>query len=139
MAMYRSAARDIGGFDVRIGPGTAFPAAEDNDFGFRLLKAGYQIIYVPGAVIYHRSFREEKTFLPLRWNYRVGRGAFYAKYFSLKDTYLLRRMVRDVKTHILLFIFRFRTERVKALGDAALAFGIIYGAIKWLMTQRRTN
>lgn len=140
MAMYRAAALEIGGFDVRLGPGTAYPAAEDNDFGFRLLEAGYKIIYVPKAIVEHRSFREEKTFLPLRWSYGLGRGAFYAKHLKLKgDTYILRRMVGDVKTHLVLFFVKFRHERTKALGDAVLAGGIIYGAFKWLMTQRKTS
>ena len=139
MAMYRCVPLGIGGFDVRIGPGTPFPAAEDNDFGFRLLEAGYQIIYVPQAVIYHRSFREEKTFIPLRWSYGLGRGAFYAKHLRLRDVYMIKRMLNDIKIHLLLFAWRIRGERQKALGDAALALGIIYGAIKWLMTQRRIN
>ena len=40
MAMYRSTIEEVGWFDQRLGPGTTFPSAEDNDFGFRLLNPG---------------------------------------------------------------------------------------------------
>ena len=37
MAAYRSQLEAIGGFDERLGAGGEFPAADDNDLGFRLL------------------------------------------------------------------------------------------------------
>jgi hypothetical protein len=47
MAIYKSTFQAVGGFDTRLGPGTVYPAAEDNDFAFRLLEAGCHIIYDP--------------------------------------------------------------------------------------------
>ena len=138
MAMYRSAPLAIGGFDARLGPGTPFPAAEDNDFGFRLLEKGYRIIYVPQAVIYHRAWREEDSYIGLRWAYGLGRGAFYAKHLSLRDRYILKRMIRDILVHFGLFFRRTRGEFRLVCGDAVLSLGIIYGALKWLMTRRKT-
>ena len=49
MATFRSLLRTVGGFDERLGPGLNFPAAEDNDLGFRMLETGYRILYVPEA------------------------------------------------------------------------------------------
>src|SRR5437899_7923599 len=57
MVAYRSVFKTVGGFDERLGAGGEFPAADDNDFGFRLLEAGYQIVYAPQAVVYHRAWR----------------------------------------------------------------------------------
>lgn len=139
MAMYRSAIDDIGVFDERLGAGAPFPSAEDNDFGFRLLEAGYRIIYVPQAVLYHRAWRAERDYLRLRWNYGVGRGAVYAKHLSLRDRYMLRRIIDDTKAHIFLFLGRFRHERRRAYGDLALIAGILFGVVKWLLTQRKTR
>ena len=139
MAMYKSVVAHIGLFDERLGAGSAFPSAEDNDFGFRLLEAGYRIFYAPEAILYHRAWRSEKAYLNLRWNYGVGRGGFYAKHLSLRDRYILKRMLKDIIVHFELFLRRTRGEYRQVFGDAVLAFGIIYGAIKWLMTQRRTN
>ena len=131
MALDRSALNEVGMFDVRLGPGTPFPGAEDNDLGYRLLEAGYRIIYVPQAVLYHRAWRPAEGFRRLRWNYGIARGAFYAKYFSLRDRFILRRMLSDIRLHLTLFVQRLRSDRRLAWGDAALTVGILYGALKW--------
>lgn len=136
MAMYRSAVNEVGGFDVRLGPGTPFPSAEDNDFGFRLLEAGYRVIYVPEAVVSHRLWRSAESYLPLRWGYGLGRGAFYAKHLSLRDRYVLRRMIHDIKEHMLSLTWKLPRKRKEALGDAILAIGILLGAVKWRLRDR---
>lgn len=136
MAMYRTTIKDVGLFDERLGPGTPFPAAEDNDFGFRLLEAGYRIAYIPEAMLYHRAWRQQRDYVPLRWNYGVGRGGFYAKHLHLHDRYMLWRMVHDVRNHFIQSLHSFRRERQRAQGDAALAMGIVYGSLRWLTTRR---
>jgi GT2 family glycosyltransferase len=136
MAMYRSAVQEVGDFDERLGPGTPFPGAEDNDIGFRLLEAGYRILYVPEAALYHRAWRAKRDYLPLRWAYGLARGAFYAKYLTLRDHYILARMVKDVRNHILFFFQKFHHSRSQALGDAVLVLGILTGIVRWWLTQQ---
>jgi GT2 family glycosyltransferase len=135
MAMFRSANDAVGGFDERLGPGTPFPAAEDNDYQYRLLKAGYEIVYCPDAVVYHRRWRSQEQFLPLRWGYGVGRGAAYAKHLGLADRFALSQMVEDVRGHLVGGMLGLRRERQRALGDAVLACGIVWGAARWLVSQ----
>lgn len=139
MAMPKRVIGDVGYFDERLGPGTMFPAAEDNDYGFRLLEAGYRIAYLPSAAVYHRDWRPRKDYLNLRWKYGVGRGAFYAKYFSLVDRYSLNRMVRDISNHLLSVPSGIRHDRLKVYGDFALVVGMIAGAGKWLMRYGRSS
>jgi GT2 family glycosyltransferase len=138
MAFHKSAVAEIGYFDERLGPGTRFPSAEDNDLGFRLLEAGYRILYVPQAVLYHRAWRTDCDYLALRRSYGIGRGAFYAKHLHWQDRYMLRRMFHDVRNHMIQCVSRLRRDRLRAYGDAVLAGGIVYGAVRWLLTQRRT-
>ncbi len=133
MAMPRSVMEDVGFFDERLGPGTQFPASEDNDYGFRLLEAGYRISYLPAAIVYHRDWRPKKDYLRLRWKYGVGRGAFYAKYFDLKDRYSLSRMLKDIWDHILAVPSDLRRDRLKAYGNLVLIAGVISGACRWLL------
>jgi GT2 family glycosyltransferase len=133
MAIPRRAIEDVGYFDERLGPGTAFPAAEDNDYGFRLLEAGYCISYLPSVVVYHRDWRSREEYINLRWKYGVGRGAFYAKYFNLKDRYSFQRMFRDISNHILSIPSGVRHNRLKVHGDLVLVWGLIVGAGKWLI------
>jgi GT2 family glycosyltransferase len=139
MALYRFAIDTVGVFDERLGPGTRFGAAEDNDLGYRLLESNYQIIYVPLAVLYHRSWRSNRDFVPLRWNYGFGRGAFYAKHLSLNNHHILRRMLKDVALHMQSGVRRLRTNRQQAFGDIALAFGILLGALRWLIAANWSN
>jgi GT2 family glycosyltransferase len=124
-AMLRSVINDVGNFDIRLGLGTPFPAAEDCDYGFRLREAGYRIIYVPEAMLYHRAWRNERDYLPLRWSYGYGQGAYYAKYLSLTDRYMLWRMIPHVKNHALVFAWRVRRQRHLAYGDAGYLLGVL--------------
>jgi GT2 family glycosyltransferase len=136
MALPRSAVEDVGFFDERLGPGTAFPAAEDNDYGFRLLEADYRIHYIPAAIVFHRDWRPKKDYLQLRWKYGVGRGGFYAKYFSLRDRYNFHRMLADLRVHLISSLYKIRHDPLKAYGDLVLAVGILVGAGCWLVRYR---
>lgn len=133
MALCRSALLDVGGFDERLGPGTPFPGAEDNDLAFRLLKAGYPIAYVPEATVYHRAWRNE--YLSLRWNYGKGQGAFYAKYFVRERSYVMDRLHYDTRKYLLRALHGLRTDRRKAIGDALFVMGLFHGAGEWLLRQ----
>jgi GT2 family glycosyltransferase len=159
MAFHRSAHGDAGGFDVRLGPGTRFPAAEDNDFGHRLLEAGYRIVFDPEAVVYHRAWRDDRAWVPLRHGYGRGQGAFYAKHLSFEDRYMLRRMVGTLVNHVrrlpravlidLRATFgegppaywrsaqRSSTSRKLAVAELAWILGFLAGMLEWLTTTRR--
>lgn len=140
MAFHRQAWQEVGGFDVRLGAGGPFPGAEDNDIGFRFLEAGYAIVYAPEAIIYHRAWRTDRDYLPLRWNYGFCQGAFYAKHMDVADPYILRRMRADLRRYagraLLPRSHRTRTQRV---GDVVYLTGVFYGITKWVITQRKTN
>ena len=138
MAMWRSAVNDVGVFDERLGPGSRFPASEDNDYGFRLLEARYRILYVPEAILYHRAWRAEREYLPLRWNYGRGQGAYYAKHLSLRDRYMLGRMWKDMRRIVFRFPHLVWRQRQQAYGDMIFVLGVLSGAVEWMLTQRRT-
>jgi GT2 family glycosyltransferase len=135
-AMYRTMFEAVGPFDERLGVGAHFPAAEDNDLGFRLLEAGYRTTYTPLAVVYHRAWRAANAYLPKRWDYGRGQGGFYAKFASWRDRYVLERACRDVGLHLLRFPWRFLHAPRLAVGDLAYALGIVAGAAEWRMTYR---
>jgi GT2 family glycosyltransferase len=137
MALYRSSIEEIGTFDETLGPGTPFPSAEDNDFGFRLLEAGYTIHYEPQATLYHRAWRPKDNYLNLRWNYGIGQGAFYAKHLNSQDRYMLWRMVKHAGLRVVYFPYRILHNRLKAYGDIVFAMGMIYGAVKWRLIQTK--
>src|SRR5262249_22076017 len=105
--------------------------------GFRLLEAGYRICYVPEASLYHLAWRTANDYVPIRWSYGYCQGAFYAKYLSLRDRYMLRRMGWDLFRHIRRLPRRiWRLERQWLYRDLAYISGLLTGATTWLVTQR---
>ena len=135
MAIFRSAFDEIGFFDPDMGPGTTFPAAEDNDFGLRLLEAGYRILYDSSAVNYHRAWRSEDEYLWLHWNYGRGQGAYYSKHFSLRDPYMIKRMLRDIWGYLIRFPYRIVRDREQAWRDILYVGGLLYGALRWRLKR----
>ena len=132
MAIARDAFLRIGGFDPRLGPGAAFPAAEDNDLGYRLLQSGFRIIYVPDAELVHRAWRPPSDYLPLRFAYGRGKGGFYLKHARLNDWHTTRRMVSDVLRRGPRAARRIRHPRL-ALGELVYAAGVVAGAAGWMV------
>lgn len=137
MCLHAQTFRDIGGFDTRMGPGTPFLSADDEDLGLRLLRAGHAIHYVPQAVLYHREWRSPESYVPMRWQYGVGRGAFYAKHLSLRDRYTFDRMRRDVYLHVKRAVRCAFSDPRTAKGDLALTAGMLLSAARWLITRPR--
>jgi GT2 family glycosyltransferase len=139
MATYRSTLDAVGNFDERLGAGADFPAADDNDLGFRMLELGYRIVYVPEAVLYHRAWRGKGEYLRIRWSYGRGKGGFYSKYLSLLDPYMLRRMSWDIMHRIFLFPHRLCCDPRRACGDLVYIAGILSGATQWTLTHSKNR
>ena len=139
MVAYRSVFKTVGGFDERLGAGGEFPAADDNDFGFRLLEAGYQIVYAPQAVVYHRAWRGKGEYMPMRWSYGRGKGGFYSKYFSVKDRHILKRMIWDIAQRFFYFPHRLLRDPRRACGDIVYVAGILCGMAQWIIMRADTD
>jgi GT2 family glycosyltransferase len=134
VAMPRELVLELGGYDERLGAGTRFGAADDNDMGYRLLLAGAEVHHVPGAVVLHRPHRAGGDLIRLRWRYGRGKGAFYAKHASVRDRHILRRARTDVWR-------RLRRAAValaprKTAGELLVLAGMASGALEWLLRER---
>ncbi|HEX6850094.1 MAG TPA: glycosyltransferase family A protein [Candidatus Polarisedimenticolaceae bacterium] len=95
-AIPRAAFAELGRFDVRLGVGTPIPGGEDNDFGYRLLRSGYALLYRPGPTVVHRAWRSHEERLALKRAYGVGQGGFYAKHLARGDAFVAWRLARDL-------------------------------------------
>lgn len=139
MAIYRSAFVEVGNFDVRLGAGSSFPAAEDSDLAIRLLAHRYRIHYVPDAIIYHRAWRSAQDYVSLRWTYGKGQGGYYAKYFNWRDRFMIQRMYADADRHIRRVLrYGWRRSFKQNFADIAYFLGLIHGACAWMLTQEKT-
>ncbi|HWI08992.1 MAG TPA: glycosyltransferase [Solirubrobacteraceae bacterium] len=131
MALRRSAFEEVGLFDERLGAGGLFPAAGDNDFGYRLLEAGYEIAFVPDAILYHRGARRGRELVRLDFAYGRGQGAFYAKHMSWSDRHMLRRLGRNVAFRLRRMPPALRGDR-DALREGVYLTGLLSGTVGWL-------
>lgn len=133
MALYRSVFDEIGRFDERLGAGTTLPSAEDNDFCYRLLRAGFAIEYRPEVEAVHRAWRRENAQVMLKHDYGRGQGGFYAKYATRGDGYMLRRFAVDVLRHLRRAARRLvRGRPGEARNDLAYTRGLFEGAFVWV-------
>lgn len=136
MALRRSLLLAAGGFDSRLGAGSPWPAAEDNDLGYRLLEEGHAIVYVPAALVLHRAWRSGTSYPRIRWRYGLGKGGFYAKHLRADGSYGLKRAVHDVTRRLRRApVAVFRRPRY-ALGELTYALGVLVGMTRWLARER---
>lgn len=134
MAMHRRTFERVGPFDERLGPGTPYPAAEDNDYGYRILEAGCRIEYVPAAMVYHRAHRRD--IVSLRWAYALGQGGFYAKHLRARDWYMARRVGRELGRYVALAIGHTLRLDSRARWYAASTLGLLVGLTRWTLAYR---
>jgi cellulose synthase/poly-beta-1,6-N-acetylglucosamine synthase-like glycosyltransferase len=86
-AIRGSAVAAIGGFDIYLGPGATFNAAEDIDMAYRLLAAGGRLVYTGSAVAHHKEWRDWRSRRKRERSYGVGPGAVFMKYVRCGDNY----------------------------------------------------
>jgi GT2 family glycosyltransferase len=91
MACSRSLFLGLGGFDERV------KLAEDNDFCYRWLRAGYHLHYDPELLIWHHAWRGPEQLERHFKGYARGQGIFYAKHLRHGDLGVLRFVARDVR------------------------------------------
>ena len=87
----RSAAIALGGFDERL------ETAEDNDFGYRWLRAGRPMSFEPRLVVWHHDWRAPEELEHLYVTYWRGQGKLYAKHLRSGDLSVLRFLAGDVR------------------------------------------
>jgi GT2 family glycosyltransferase len=73
----------IGGFDPAIGTGTPALGGDDLAAFFRVITAGYALVYEPAAIVRHTHYREYSALQRQIYGYGVGLTAFLTK--SLLD------------------------------------------------------
>jgi GT2 family glycosyltransferase len=81
MLLHRDFARSIGGFDLDMGPGPASVGGcgEDTDFFYQVLRHGYNVHYVPRAVVYHLHRSSPAALRRQIYGYAVGHAAYHAR------------------------------------------------------------
>lgn len=90
MAIRRSTWQALGGFDERLGAGSALCAGEDTDFAVRALLAGAGVHETPAASVTHSGFRAWHEGRATIEGYMIGLGAVHAKMLRVAGPAALR-------------------------------------------------
>jgi GT2 family glycosyltransferase len=85
-AVRRSVAERLGGWDERLGPGVPdFPAADDMDFNYRLLRAGERAYQTPRVRAVHEQWRAPQDLPALYRGYLAAWSGFAMKHLRTGD------------------------------------------------------
>ncbi|MES0811683.1 glycosyltransferase family 2 protein [Roseibium sp. SCPC15] len=76
MAFRRNALLEVGAFDAALGAGTPARGGDDLASFVAILEAGYQLVYTPGAIVWHYHRRAEAGIQRQAYGYGVGLGAY---------------------------------------------------------------
>ena len=68
-------------------------AAEDNEWSYRVLRAGIPIIYSPDVVVRHLDWRDRAKLVETYKSYAQDQGGFYGKYLRRGDMFIALRVV----------------------------------------------
>ncbi len=137
VAVPRDIVLALGGFDERLGAGSRFASADDNDMGFRLLEAGCEVRHVPEAVVFHRAHRPTSDLVRLRWAYGRGKGAFYVKHLTATDRHMLRRVRADLGRRARRALAHPLRSPGTTASEAVYIAGVVSGALEWSLRERR--
>ena len=85
-AVRRDTARRLGGWDERLGPGVPeFPAADDMDFNYRLLRSGGVAVLSPRVRAVHEQWRSPQELVALQRGYLRAWSGFAMKHLRAGD------------------------------------------------------
>jgi glycosyltransferase involved in cell wall biosynthesis len=79
MAFSRAALERIGGFDSALGAGTLAKGGDDLAAFSSVVKAGFRLVYEPGAIVWHHHRRDDQGMRNQAYGYGVGLGAYLTK------------------------------------------------------------
>src|SRR5262249_16177821 len=132
----------IGLLDESLGDGTPAGCSEDTDLFYRILRAGYRIVYEPKAVVRHRHRGTSSALRRQLYGYSKGQVAYQLT--TLKREGDLRALVRLAFEMPELYWWRIKT-RLTGASDYPLSLvlvemaGLLAGPFAWWRSRRRVR
>jgi glycosyltransferase involved in cell wall biosynthesis len=82
MAFRREVLLKLGGFDEALDTGASLPGGGDLDIFYRVIRAGYPLVYEPQYLVYHQHRRELEKLQRQYWSWGAGFMAFVIKSYQ---------------------------------------------------------
>ena len=123
-SMYLWPARSAywGRFDVHLGPGTRWPAADERDYACRVILEGPPLVLTPAIRVYHHGARslDSGAAGKLFRGYALANGAMDMKMIRCGDLRSLWRALDQIRRYVRTILWAVITRK-RPLGIAALA------------------
>ncbi len=96
MSFRRNILLKIGGFDEALDTGATLPGGGDLDIFYRVIRAGYPLVYEPQYLVFHQHRQEYAQLRRQYWTWGLGFMAFVVKSYQSDHPQRaqLRRLVR---------------------------------------------
>lgn len=82
MTLRRNILLKIGGFDEALDTGATLPGGGDLDIFYRVIRAGYSLVYEPKYLVFHQHRREYAKLHRQYWTWGLGFMAFVVKSYQ---------------------------------------------------------
>jgi GT2 family glycosyltransferase len=82
MAFRREILLKLGGFDEALDTGAPLPGGGDLDIFYRVIRAGYPLVYEPQYMVFHQHRREYEKLRRQYWTWGLGFMAFVVKSYQ---------------------------------------------------------
>ncbi len=139
-AVNAAVARELGGFDPALGPGTATHGGEDCEFMIRLVLAGHTLAYEPSAYVWHHHRPTIDELAVQMAGYALGLGGFVGKILldPIGRSAALRRTPAALR----------QLWRIRTLGSAAAVPGsprtstlhaLVAGPVAYVRARRQVR
>ena len=141
MAVRKSVTEKIGWFDEALDAGTPTQSGGDHEFFARILLRGYDIVYDPEALSWHRHRRTWKEAVQAIKGYGIGVYAFWSRLFFIEKQYSTIKLAKGWLLYTQLPNFYrsvFRWGKKYPLSFLIAEFvGCIKGPFAYLESRRR--
>jgi glycosyltransferase involved in cell wall biosynthesis len=142
MAIRRSTFNRVGGFDLRLGPGTQSISGEDLKMMMDVVFLGEKVAYAPSALVRHSHRRTAQQFKKQIFGYGVGfTGLLVAVIFDDRRHLpeILRRIPRGVRMMLVPTVKRSASTRTSypRWTQPIQLIGMAYGPIAFLRSAAR--
>jgi GT2 family glycosyltransferase len=132
----------IGLFDEALGAGTPAPVGEDTYLFYRVLAAGFRVVYEPAAVVWHRHRREMSELHAQIFGYSAGHVAYHLTTWRRDgDRRGLLRVLVELPLHDLRLLARVVRRRAPYPVEMVLAevAGHLAGPFAYWRAARRAR
>jgi O-antigen biosynthesis protein len=142
MAFRRETLALMGGFDAALGAGTLARGGDDLASFVAAIQSGYQIVYEPGAIVWHHHRRSEDGMRRQAYNYGVGLGAYLTKQI-VEDPKRLGFFARSFPAAVRHLFSNKSSKMVKLPNDYprqlvwSERFGILMGVPGYLRSRKK--